>query len=156
MTPTTPATRELNALEIPYQLFQHIGPVESLEQAARERNQVPEQVIRSIVFRLAQDDFVMVLVAGAQQIPWNTLRKLLGVSRVTMATADELRDVTGYEIGAVNPFGLPKPMRVLIDADVLKPSEISLGSGVRGLAILMTPADLQSALPSAEIVHLAA
>jgi Ala-tRNA(Pro) deacylase len=156
MTPSTPVTRELDTLQIPYRVFQHAGPVDSLEQAALERDQAPEQVIRSIVFRIAQDEFVMVLAAGAQQIPWNNLRKYLGVSRVTMATADELRGVTGYEIGAVSPFGLPKPMRILIDANVLKPDEISLGSGLRGLAVMLTPANLQRALPSAEIVNLAA
>src|SRR5689334_9228520 len=108
----TPVTRALDTLQIPYRVFQHPGPVESLEQAALERGQEPDQVIRSIVFRITADEYVMVLMAGAQQISWQALRKYLGVSRVTMATADELRETTGYEIGAVGPFGLPKPMRI--------------------------------------------
>ena len=60
----TPVTRALDALEIPYRFFRHPGNVSSLEQAAQERGQEPEQVIRSIVFRLSQSEFVMVLVAG--------------------------------------------------------------------------------------------
>ncbi len=151
----TPVTRALDAIQIPYRAFQHPGPVDSLEQAARERGQNPEQVIRSLVFRLSQDDYVMVLMAGAAQVLWSALRKYLGVSRITMANADELRVVTGYEIGAVSPFGLPKPMRVIADPSVFAPDEISIGSGVRGLTVILSSVDLRRALGKIENVPLA-
>lgn len=154
MSEQTPVTSALDELHVSYRVFQHPGPVESLEQAARERGQAPQQVIRSIVFRLAQDEYVMALMAGADQISWGALRKYLGVSRVTTATPDELRQVTGYEIGAVAPFGLSKPMRVLIDKSVLEPEEVSLGSGVRGTTVILKSSDLHRALPDAELVTL--
>lgn len=150
----TPVTRALDALQIPYRVFQHPGEVTSLEQAARERGQLPEQVIRSIVFRITQDEYVMALMAGAHQIDWGALRKYLGVSRVTMANADELRAVTGYEIGAVSPFGVLKPLRVLCDASVFASEEISIGSGVRGITVILTSADLKRALGQVEMVDL--
>ncbi|WP_420629038.1 aminoacyl-tRNA deacylase [Candidatus Leptofilum sp.] len=151
----TPVTLELDQKQIPYTLFTHNGPVRSLEQAAKERNQQPEQVVRSLLFRLAQDDFLMVLVAGPQQIDWKQLRRTLGLSRLTMAKPDDLRRITGYEIGAVAPFGLPKPVRILVDQSVLNQTEISLGSGVRGTAVLMRTADLLKALgDGAEVVSL--
>lgn len=153
MTASTPVTRALDALQIPYRVFQHPGPVESLEQAAAERGQQTNQVIRSLVFRLAQDEYIMVLMAGAGQVPWGALRKLLGVSRVTMATADELRAVTGYEIGAVSPFGLPRPMRILVDENVYAPDEISIGSGVRGTTVILAGIDLRRALDASETVR---
>ncbi len=62
--------------------------------------------------------------------------------------------VTGYEIGAVAPVGLPQPLRELIEAGVLAEQEISLGSGVRGVAVVMDSADLRQALNQAEIVTL--
>ncbi|HZQ11097.1 MAG TPA: YbaK/EbsC family protein [Anaerolineae bacterium] len=151
---STPVARALDALAIPYRVFQHSGPVNSLEQAARERGQSPDQVIRSIVFRLAEGEYIMVLMAGATQVSWQALRKYLGVSRITMAKEDELRAVTGYEIGAVSPFGLPKPMRTLADPSVFAPAEISIGSGVRGTTIIMTTADLRRALEGVEVVTL--
>ena len=152
---STPVTRALDAQHIPYRAFQHPGPIESLEQAARERGQMPEQVIRSIVFRLAQDEYVMALMAGAAQVNWGALRKYLGVSRVTMATQDELRAATGYEIGAVAPFGLPRPMRIIADPRVFEPDEISIGSGERGITIILNSQDLLRALGNIEIVALA-
>ena len=150
----TPVTRELDQKQIPYTLFTHTGPIHSLEQAAAERNQQPEQVVRSLLFRLAQDEFLMVLVAGPQQIDWKQLRRLLGQSRLTMATAAELRRVTGYEMGAVAPFGLPTPLRILIDQSVLDQAEVSLGSGVRGTAVILKTDDLLTALAGVEVVSL--
>lgn len=150
----TPVTRALDVQLILYHIFQHPRPVESLEQAARERGQLPAQVIRSIVFRLSQEDYVMVLMAGAAQVNWAALRKQLGVSRVTMANENELRAATGYEIGAVSPFGLPKPMRVIADPNVFAPDEISIGSGVRGTTVILSSADLKRALGEIEIIPL--
>jgi len=151
MTDLPPVARALDALRIPYWLFVHDGPVHSLEQAARERHQLPEQVIRSIVFRVGKDEFLMALMAGDRQIAWPALRRYLSQSRLTLATEDEVRSVTGYERGAVAPFGLPRPMRILVDESVFKHEEVSLGSGVRGTAVIMTSRDLRRALGNVEV-----
>jgi Cys-tRNA(Pro)/Cys-tRNA(Cys) deacylase len=109
-TPVTPALLELQARSITHRIFQHTGPVESLEQAARERGQRPEQVVRSLVFRRSDHDFVMVLMPGPGQVPWKALRRHFNTSRLTMASEEELLAVTGCRPGTVNPFGLPQPM----------------------------------------------
>lgn len=148
----TPAIQYLETRGVPFRVFQHPGPVHSLEQAARERGEQPEQVVRSIAFRLGEGEFVMVLMPGPGQVPWKALRRFLGQSRLTMATEEELLQATGYRPGTVNPFGLPRPMRVLIDQGVLAQPEVSLGSGQRGLAILMKPQDILAALDEVEMV----
>lgn len=147
-----PVSQALHEKNIPHRVFTHPGPVNSLEQAAREREQQPEQVIRSILFRLAEGEYLMVLMAGPAQIPWKVLRKHVGQSRLTMANAEEVLDVTGYEIGAVGPFGLPKPLQILVDANVLTQEEVSLGSGLRGTTIFIRVEDLMRALGEVEIV----
>lgn len=148
----TPVGRELQTRGLPFREFRHSGPIHSLEQAAEERGQRPEQVVRSILFRPAQDEYLMVLVAGPQQVNWKTLRRLLGQSRVTMASADEVREVTGYEIGAVSPFALPRPLRVLVDESVIREAEVSIGSGVRGTTIILATTDLLRGLGDIERV----
>jgi Cys-tRNA(Pro)/Cys-tRNA(Cys) deacylase len=147
---STPVTRALDSLKVPYRLFRHPGPVHSLAQAASERGQRPEQVVRSIVFRLAQDTFVMVLVGGPGQISWPALRSYLGQSRMTMATEAELLAASGYPPGAVAPFGLPAPMRVLVDESLLAAVEVSMGSGVRYLAVILQTEHLLRALGPVE------
>jgi Cys-tRNA(Pro) deacylase len=149
-----PAIRQLRELAIPHQLFVHAGAVRSLEQAAAERGQRPEQVVRSLLFRLNQSDYALVLVAGPQQIPWKTLRRELGQRRLTLASEEEVLAQTGYQLGAVTPFGLPHPIPIYIEASVLQPKQLSLGSGRRGTAILIDSADLAAALPSAQFVTL--
>lgn len=96
----------------------------------------------------------MVLVAGPAQVDWKKLRQLVGRSRIRMAAEDEVLEVTGYRVGTVSPFGLKNPVRILIDASVLKEEEISTGSGIRNVAIILKSADLQRALAGAEIVSL--
>ena len=145
-----PVSRALTAAGIPHRVFRHPGPVESLEQAARERGQEPEQVVRSLVFRLAKGQYVMVLVAGPEQISWRALRNYLGQSRLTMAKREEVLGVTGYEIGAVSPFGLPAPMRTLVDVGVLAQEEVSIGSGERGTTVIIRSDELMAALEGAE------
>jgi Cys-tRNA(Pro) deacylase len=147
----TPVSQALLKLKIPHRLFRHPGPIQSLEQAAHERGQKPNQVVRSILFRLADGDYVLVLMAGPAQISWQALRAYLGRSRLTMAGRDEVLSATGYQLGAVSPFGLPRPIRTLVDEGVLDQEEISIGSGVRGTTVILKTEDLMDALPKAEI-----
>ncbi len=151
---TPPVSVALEILGVPHKVFRHENPVNSFEQAASERGQRASQIVRSILFRIAEDEFIMALVAGPAQISWKILRKHLGKSRVSMATEDEVLAVTGYRIGAVGPFGLLNQVRVLIDSSVMLEEEISIGSGMRNTAIIMKSTDLRHALKDSEIVAL--
>ena len=148
---STPVTRHLATLGIPHRFFRHPGKVHSLEQAARERGQLPEQIVRSILFRLAQDEYVMVLIAGPRQVSWPALRRHLGRSRLTMASEEEVLIVTGYPLGAVSPFGIPSPLRVLVDRSLNEQSEISIGSGQRYSTVILAREDLFRALGDVEM-----
>ncbi len=154
MNEKPPVSIALEELGVPHKIFRHEKSVTSFEQAASDRGQKPEQVVRSILFRIADDEFVMALVAGPAQISWKVLRKHLGRSRISMATEDEVLAVTGYRIGTVGPFGLPNQLKVLIDASVMREEEISIGSGMRNTAIILKSADLRHALKDAGVVSL--
>jgi prolyl-tRNA editing enzyme YbaK/EbsC (Cys-tRNA(Pro) deacylase) len=71
-----------------------------------------------------------------------------------MATEDEVLKVTGYRVGTVSPFGLPGPIKILIDPGILKEQEISIGSGMPNTGIIMTTAALRRALKDIEVVNL--
>jgi Cys-tRNA(Pro)/Cys-tRNA(Cys) deacylase len=149
-----PASIALDQQGIPHRVFRHEKPVTSFEEAASARNQRPEQIVRSILFQVRSGEFVMVLMAGRDQVDWRKLRQLVKRSRVRMATEDEVLEVTGYRIGTVSPFGVKNQVRVLLDASVLREGEISIGSGVRNVAIIMKSADVHKALGEVEIVEL--
>jgi Cys-tRNA(Pro)/Cys-tRNA(Cys) deacylase len=145
----------LTNLSIPHRVFHHPGQVGSLEQAAEQRGQSINQVVRSILFRLGEGNFVMCLVAGPAQISWPALRAHLNQSRLTMASEAEVLEVTGYRVGAVSPFGLRMPIRILADHNVFIPAEISIGSGQRGTAVILNSADLRSNIDNIEIGYFA-
>ncbi len=149
-------SRALTAFNVPHRVFRHPGPVLSLEQAAEERGQLPEQVVRSLVFRVAQDEFVMALVAGNQQVSWPALRHYLGQSRVSLASEADVLAATGYVRGTVSPFGLPTPMRIVLDESVLRQEEISIGSGERNVTVILRVEDLRRALGDADAARLTA
>jgi Cys-tRNA(Pro) deacylase len=137
MQTQTPVTKALEDLEIPYQLHIHAKPLRSLEQAARERNLEPGQIVRSLLFRMEGDQFVMVLVPGPSKVDWSKLRHYLGVSRVTTARPHEVEEVTGYPTGAVSPFGLKSPVRLLADESIQDLEVISLGAGIRNAGVII-------------------
>ena len=112
---STPVTQELDERQIPYRVFRHPGPVTSLEQAARERGQEPQQVIRSLLFRLSADNFVLALMAGLDRPSagevWLNGERIdhLSEDRLAVlnptATGDRLRP--GQDPGGGNRQGWP-------------------------------------------------
>jgi len=151
---TPPVSLALEKLNIPHRVFRHETPVDSFEKAASDRGQRPSQIVRTILFRVTEDEFALVLVAGPGQISWKLLRKILGKSRITMATEEEVLAVTGYRIGTVGPFGLAKPVRIMVEAGVLQEEELSIGSGMRDTAIIIKSNDLMKGLGDVEVVEL--
>src|ERR1044071_9573322 len=111
MTDQPAASIALETLTIAHQVFWHEKPITSLEEAAADRNQKPEQVVRSILFQIRPEEFLMVLVAGPSQIDWKKLRQLVKRSRVRMASEVEVLEITGYRVGTVSPFGMKSPVR---------------------------------------------
>ncbi|NWF65289.1 MAG: YbaK/EbsC family protein [Chloroflexi bacterium] len=150
----SPVSLALEKLNIPHRVFRHETPVDSFKKAASDRGQRPSQIVRTILFRIRENDFALVLVAGAGQISWKILRKILGKSRITMATEEEVLAITGYRPGTVGPFGLAKPVRVIVEAGLLKEEEVSIGSGMRDTAVIVRSADLMKGLGNAEVVEL--
>ena len=150
MSEIPPAAVWLNENNISYKLFVHEGPVRSIEQAAAERNQDLSQVVRSILFRLNEGEYAMVLAAGKHQISWKALRKHFGMSRLTMASPEEVYEVTGYKIGTISPFGLKTTVPMLADENIFAQPAVSMGSGVSGTAIMMKRDDLKKALGEIE------
>jgi prolyl-tRNA editing enzyme YbaK/EbsC (Cys-tRNA(Pro) deacylase) len=84
-------------------------------------------------------------------VSWPAVRRYLGQSRMTMASEAEVLTATGYQRGAVSPVGLPAPMRILVDERVMEQTEISVGSGERGVTIILNPEDLKRAIGEIEI-----
>jgi prolyl-tRNA editing enzyme YbaK/EbsC (Cys-tRNA(Pro) deacylase) len=126
--PSTPVTLALDAAGVAYTLHLHDHPIRSLEQAAAERGLSPKQIVRTLVFRLERDTFILVLAPGPGQVSWPRLRKHLGVSRLTTATAEVERH--GLPAGRRLRWYRP-PLRALADHRLSREDEVSIGPGLQ-------------------------
>src|SRR5262249_60635658 len=85
------------------------GPVRSLAEAARARGVAPADVVKTLVVRRGKDDFLFVLVPGDRAVSWPKLRRLLGVSRLSMPDAEVGPPGTRYERGQSTPLRAGTP-----------------------------------------------
>ncbi|RYV51869.1 aminoacyl-tRNA deacylase [Pengzhenrongella frigida] len=139
-----PALAALGAAGIEFTVTRH-GRVSSLAEAAAARGIDPAALLKTIVVRRADDDFLFVLVPGDRTISWPKLRELLGVSRLSMPDAGTAREVTGYERGTITPFGALHAWPVIADARVTG-RVVSIGAGAHGVAATVDGDDLVRAL----------
>lgn len=130
-------------LGLAHQVVRH-GPVRSLEEAAAARGVAPAAVVKTIVVRLADDDYRFVLVPGDREIAWPKLRALLGVNRMSMPDKDTAFAVTGYVRGTITPLGSTTAWPVVADASMA--GTVSLGGGAHGVALTVEAAELATAL----------
>ncbi|ABL82144.1 YbaK/prolyl-tRNA synthetase associated region [Nocardioides sp. JS614] len=137
------AATAAEALGLAHTVTRH-GPVRSLEEAAEARGLEPHQIVKTMVVRVSADDHRFVLVPGDREIAWPKLRALLGVSRLSMPSADAAHDVTGYERGTITPLGARAALPVIADASIT--GTVSIGGGAHGVALTVDAADLVTAL----------
>ncbi len=140
----TRAAAALQAVGIAHTITRH-GPVRSLAEAAAARGLDPADIVKTIVVRRGEDDYLFVLVPGDRTISWPKLRALLGVSRMSMPDAATAKDVTGYERGTITPFGSLRAWPVVADERVAGRT-VSIGGGAHGVAATVAGDDLVRAL----------
>lgn len=79
------------------------------------------------------------------------VRKLLGVSRASFATAEEMAALTGMQVGGVTPFALPDGIPVYVDEKIMALDWVILGSGGRASKIKISPVVFKR-LPNAQVI----
>ncbi|WP_433831932.1 aminoacyl-tRNA deacylase [Actinoplanes sp. CA-015351] len=130
---TTPAIYAVIEAGIPYDVITH-GPVSSVEEAAQVQGVEVRDLVKSLVVRRAEGEYLFVLVPGDRSISWPKLRALLGVSRLSMPDAATAKEATGYERGTITPFGSATAWPVIAD-ERTRGRTISLGAGERGVGL---------------------
>ncbi|MDX1375598.1 MAG: YbaK/EbsC family protein [Burkholderiales bacterium] len=93
-----------------------------------------------------------VLLANTRLDVNKVVRKRLGARRVSFASADETREITGMEIGGVTPVGLPADLPLWVDRRVMEPDFVILGGGNRHSKIKIAP-DVFSMIPNCTVIE---
>jgi len=139
------ARQGLESAGIAFEIVRH-GPVASLDEAALERGLDPSQVLKTIVVRRSEDEYLFVLVPGGRTIAWPKLRALLGVSRLSLPDQHIALEVTGYERGTITPFGSLTKCPVVADHRILDVGKVSIGAGGHGVSATVDGAEMLRAL----------
>ena len=147
---STPATLMLDAAAVPYMLVE-TARAKSAEESAALQGIPLGALLRTIVVRRGEDDFIFVLVPGGRRFDWPKVRAHLGVKRLSLPDAEEAHAVTGYERGAITPFGASRAWPVIVDASIAGLDRVAIGGGAHGVNLHLAPADLIAAL-AAQVV----
>jgi Cys-tRNA(Pro)/Cys-tRNA(Cys) deacylase len=139
-----PAVPAVEAAGIAHRVLRH-GPVGSVAEAAAAQGMEVRDLVKTLVVRRADDQYVFVLVPGDRVISWPKLRALLGVNRLSMPDAATAKQATGYERGTITPFGSSTAWPVIAD-ERLRGRTIGLGAGERGVGLQVAADEAVKAL----------
>jgi Cys-tRNA(Pro)/Cys-tRNA(Cys) deacylase len=146
----TPAVDALDRSGIPFRVVR-TERAHSAEESASLQGIALSALLRTIVVRRGEDDYLFVLVPGDRRFDWPKVRAHLGVKRLSLPDATEAHAATGYERGAITPFGASRAWPVIADASIVALERVAIGGGAHGVNLHLTPADLVAAL-RAEVV----
>lgn len=129
-------------------------PTPTVEAAAQAVNASPEQIIKSILF-LVDDQPVLAVACGKSTIERRAIADLYGVGkkRVKLAQSDQVLEISGYEVGAMPPFGHRQPLTTLIDPKVLASPESYAGGGAENALVRLNPQEILR-VTSARVLNL--
>jgi len=147
---STPALDAVAAAGIEHRVVRTVR-AGSAEESAQLQGIPLGALLRTIVVRRGEDDYLFVLVPAGRRFDWPRLRAHLGVRRLTLPDADEAREVTGYERYTITPFGSVRAWPVILDASAQAEPVVAIGGGAFGVNVHLAPADLVGTL-GAEVV----
>ena len=99
------------------------------------------QIVKSLVF-LADGSPVVALVSGSNQLDEARLAAAAGAAATGRASAEQVREATGYPVGGVPPFGHASALATFVDADLLAHDVVWAAAGTPHLNFPITPAEL--------------
>ncbi len=105
-----------------------------------------DQIVKTLIFCTDQGVYSLIMVAADQNAVSGLLKKALGSRNISLAKPEDVKRITGYEIGSIPPFHWqPDGFRSIIDEALMSEEVLGVGAGVWGNEILITPANLQRA-----------
>lgn len=139
----TNAVRLLDQLGIQYELRAYeVNPDDlAAETVAAKIGLPPEQVFKTLVARGDRNGIVMAVIPGDQELNLKALAAAAGERKIQLVPVKELQSLTGYIRGGVTALGAKRDFPVYVEETIELFEVISISAGVRGLQILIAPAD---------------
>ena len=99
-------------------------------------------IIKSLLFK-TKDTFTLCLIAGDKKASLNKIKKILNIKDVSMASANDVKNITGYTIGGVSPIGHLSKIDILIDNSLERFTYLFAAAGHPNCVFKINFADLK-------------
>tara|TARA_B100000614_G_scaffold216141_1_gene200773 strand:- start:456 stop:935 length:480 start_codon:yes stop_codon:yes gene_type:complete len=97
-------------------------------EAASSLNCKVGAIVKSLLFK-TENTFILCLVSGDKKASLNKIKKTLNIKNVSMASANEVKDITGFTIGGVSPIGHLYKISIYIDNSLERFDELYAAAG---------------------------
>lgn len=143
MPPRTNAVRILDGLGIRYELREYeVDPNDLAAETVAAKIGLPaEQVFKTLAVRGDRNGVLLAVIPGNTELDFKALAQASGDRRTEMVPLKEVQAVTGYIRGGVTALACKKEYPVYVDETVELFDVISVSAGMRGLQIILAPAD---------------
>ena len=144
----------LDELGIPYQRIEIDPTFADTSEFCREYGYTLDSCGNTIVVASKKEprQYAACVLLGSDRLDVNkTVKTLMGVSRLSFASAEETVSLTGMAVGGVTPFALPAELPLYVDEKLLSVDYLIVGSGSRSSKIRVAPQALGK-LPMARFV----
>lgn len=136
--------KTLESRSIPFEQFAH-EHVHTSKDAAKIRGNTLDQAAKAIVIRIKNREgnhvFIQGVLSGSKKINMKVLKKLINAKSVSLATPEEVFEVTDCTVGSVPPFGPLFGMKTLVDRTLLSNEFIYFSAGTHNDSIKMRSSD---------------
>jgi Cys-tRNA(Pro) deacylase len=99
-------------------------------------------IVKSLLFK-TENTFTLCLIAGDKKASLNKIKKTLNIKDASMASADEVKNVTGYTIGGVSPVGHLNKVDIFIDNSLERFTSLFAAAGHPNCVFKINFTDLQ-------------
>jgi len=139
----TNAARLLDQIGIAYELHEYEVDPDDLaaETVAAKIGLPPEQVFKTLVARGDRTGICMAVIPSNSELNLKALAAAAGDRKIQLTPVKELQSLTGYIRGGVTALASKKDYPVYVDETIQLFDLISISAGVRGMQILLAPAD---------------
>lgn len=139
----TNAARILDGLGIAYELRPYEVDLEDLSapNVARKIGMPVEQVFKTLVTIANSGEHFFAVIAGDGELDLKKLAAAADVKKVELASLREVEPLTGYIRGGVTVMGAKKGFPAYADETIELHDAISVSAGMRGLQLVLAPAD---------------
>jgi prolyl-tRNA editing enzyme YbaK/EbsC (Cys-tRNA(Pro) deacylase) len=141
-TPEQQVIDALNRLAIPHEAFS-IDPTFADTAVFCEKYGYPaERTANTIIVATKKEpkQYCACLILSHTKLDVNRkVTKLMGVSKASFASSEEMHALTGMQVGGVTPFSLPPGTPFYVDSRVMEPEWVIVGGGGRSLKIKLSP-----------------